>query len=153
MHVSAACAQQVRQIKMKLKILIILILISYKFSYSESNVIFLTNLPRLEISSNIGIAWLLQGNVNLNLNDHLYIKYRKSGSLLSLEEAFIIGYQEILSSKGRLQIGIGNSKGHVDPFVPGGPNIDDITEYWNTFTFESNVINYLNIKVIKLGLN
>jgi hypothetical protein len=138
---------------MKHKIFIFLILIFYKHSNSENAETYLAKLPRLEISSNIGIVWVIQGNLNLNINDRVYLKYRKSASFLSLDDAFMIGYQEIYSPKGRYQFGIGYSKGHVDPFVIGGPNIDDITEYWRTITLEVNFINYLSFKISKFGLN
>jgi hypothetical protein len=134
---------------------ILIVIVSASFSEDSRKSLFNTKLPRIELELNTGLAWFMQGKVNINLNDNIYSKIRLSGSFLASEYGFTAGYQRSHNNKDRMQLGIGYSNGKIEPFVPGGPNPDDTTEHWEGVMIEGNFIHYFKNEIIgcNIGFN
>ena len=136
-----------------ISILIFAVFVNTSFSEDTNKIAFNTKLPRVELEANTGLVWIIQFKGNININDKIYCKFRTSETLLASEYGFAAGYQRSYSDKGRVQIGIGYSNGKAEPFVPGGPNADDTTEYWDGLIIECNQIHYFNKDFLRIGFN
>jgi hypothetical protein len=141
---------------MKTKVItwiIILIVVASGFTEENNNSKFIRKPPIFEMEANIGFAWIVRMNVNVNIMDKYYIKYRKSETLFMSENGIIVGYQNIRNNKSRIQIGLGYSRGTSEPFVPGGPNEGDITKHWDALIIDNDYIHYFNEDKIRIGFN
>jgi hypothetical protein len=130
----------------------LLLLVTFVFAGEPDSIGCRAKSPKFELEADAGLFWLAQVKFGFNFNDRFFGKIRYSESLAS-EYGFSAGYQKTYSSKTKLQIGIGYSRGKFDPFVPGGPNADDTTEYLNGGVMEYDFIQYFNRGIIRIGFN
>jgi hypothetical protein len=132
---------------------ILVVFANASFSEKINKGMFITQFPRIELELNTGFAWLMQFKGIVNVNDNIYSNFRLSNTFLASEYGFTVGYQRSDNRMSKIQMGIGYSNGQVAPFVPGGPNTDDTTEYWKGVIIEGNYIHYLINDIVSLGFN
>ena len=117
------------------------------FAANESKSLVYSQLPKFDIEANIGIVWLSQVAGNININDNIYTKVRLSRTFLASEKSLLFGYQYLLDSKYRVQLGLGYTKGIIYAFF------NDKDDNFSAGTFEVRVIHFFSTNRVRFGIN
>jgi len=132
--------------------IIFIVFISTKIFASDGyKNIFNTQLPKIEIQTNVGFIWFVQLAGNLNINDNIYMKCRTSITFLTSEKAILLGYQYFENNKNRIQIGLGYTRGIYNP--SGSSGSSDKDSKFSSGTLEVKFIHYFTTGKVRFGLN
>jgi hypothetical protein len=133
---------------MKIALLIVLLFTASVFAKSdkipeEKSEVGQIVYPSIEVSAGIGFMWLVQTNLTLSPEKHLYLQPRFSTSFLASEVGFVVGYQTDFRDHAILRIGLGYSKGQVTPIDPGGSTVND-DDRWSTIYIRIGLLNRIS---------
>ncbi|MDD5569316.1 MAG: hypothetical protein PHG23_02805 [Candidatus Pacebacteria bacterium] len=108
-----------------------------------------SNYPLIEIQGGLGLAWLGQSKIGINILDKYYARIRGSETIAGLVGATEYGFSAgFLFNK--TNIGIGYSKGMS---FAGDPNGNSSEDHWDAFVLEAGYTFFFNKDFLRLGIN